>query len=521
MKMNRIVSILTIGAGALAFAACHNSEQTFPDYEGGTTAYFAYQYPIRTMILGNVETYDNTSDNDGRFTIYGTCGGSYSGLNAKIDVSVDKTLVENLYFEDGTPVKVMPDDYYKFTSELQLDYAGGFRGGVDVQLTDKFFADDASLKTTYVIPLVMGNFSGVDSVLRGSPKGGNPARQNVNEWKVAPKDYVLFCVNYINKYNATYIRRGVERFDKLQFEDKEIGRENTIVIHATKKTENPWDCQFWIDVDHTFAQGEKWELSMDIKAAQNASIGSQIHKNVGEYLSNGNIGAVGFAMDWTHFSKSGTFAKEDAGGHSIAFNLNDNPDANDYYLDNISFKINGTEYITNIECNNVECKNFYTKINKGQTVASEYGEVILYKKDTIGHAKVTNNRHVGEFVENGDIIYTTSKTAKSIVLPIRANVDEEMLTCNLVLDFDNSGNCTLTSETDGCVAEGSGKYVENGAIKAWGDKDRDVLYLDYTLDFGTRFGGEKVFYEVKDTLVWRDRGAAAGVQQFYPHYSEQ
>ena len=155
MKMNRIISILSVGVVALAFASCKNDEQKFPDYDGGTTAYFAYQYPIRTLILGNVETYDNTSDKDGRFTIYATCGGSYEGLNAKIKVSVDESLTEGLYFEDGTPVKPMPKDYYDLSGK-ELDYKGGFRGGVEVKLNDKFFNDTASLKNTYVIPLVMG-----------------------------------------------------------------------------------------------------------------------------------------------------------------------------------------------------------------------------------------------------------------------------------------------------------------------------------------------------------------------------
>ena len=118
MKMNRIISVLSVGAIAVAFASCKNSEQNFPDFDGGTTAYFAYQYPIRTMILGNVETYDNTSDNEGRFTIYATCGGSYEGLNAKIDVSVDESLTQNLYFEDGTEVKPMPKDYYDIEEGL-------------------------------------------------------------------------------------------------------------------------------------------------------------------------------------------------------------------------------------------------------------------------------------------------------------------------------------------------------------------------------------------------------------------
>ena len=150
MKINKLISAFSLGVLAVAFTSCRNADKSFPDYDGVTTAYFAYQYPIRTLILGNVETYDNTSDNEWRFTIYGTCGGSYSGLNAKIDVKIDESLTEGLYFEDGTKVKPMPKEYYTRSGDV-LDYAGGFRGGIEFQLNEKFFNDTLSIANNYVI----------------------------------------------------------------------------------------------------------------------------------------------------------------------------------------------------------------------------------------------------------------------------------------------------------------------------------------------------------------------------------
>lgn len=43
--------LVSLIAGA-ALASCENSEQDFPDFDGGTKAYFAYQYPVRTITLG-------------------------------------------------------------------------------------------------------------------------------------------------------------------------------------------------------------------------------------------------------------------------------------------------------------------------------------------------------------------------------------------------------------------------------------------------------------------------------------
>ena len=55
----------------------------------------------------------------------------------------------------------------------------------------------------------------------------------------------------------------------------------------------------------------------------------------------------------------------------------------------------------------------------------------------------------------------------------------------------------------GCTVSGSGKYVEKGEKNSFNNKDRDVLYLDYTVDLGS------TVYATKDTLVMRDRQVKA------------
>lgn len=525
--MNKIVSILSVGVVALAFAACHNSEQTFPDFDGGTTAYFAYQYPIRTMILGNVETYDNTSDNEGRFTIYSTFGGSYEGVNAKIDVKVDESLTEGLYFEDGTKVKPMPSDYYTVSGDV-LDYGGGFRGGVEIQLNEKFFNDPLSVKNTYVIPMVMGeNFSGVDHINRGTPMvdGSSPKRQDETKWDKLPKDFTMFCVNYINEYTATYLRRGVDNFDKLKYKDVTetvTGDDMCIVVHAEAKKEQVWDNQFWIDAVDPFEEKQTISITMDVKATKAAKATTQVHEAPGSYKG-GGFGDVNFTTEWTTVNLKGTIASGQAGGHSIALNLSEFAEANDYYFDNISVKVNDIEKIANIRCDNVPNANFYSKTyTAGAPGANTYEPT--GKTQTItntyqvpdGYGKVTENRHCGEFVEKGEVVYTTSKSRNQVVLPIATTeVGGVPTSCELLLTFDGD-NCTIVSNDESiCVASGSGKYVKDGAPKAWGNKDRDVLYLDYTIDFN-----KDVHYATKDTLVWRDRGSAASIQTFKPVYKE-
>jgi len=75
--------------------------------------------------------------------------------------------------------------------------------------------------------------------------------------------------------------------------------------------------------------------------------------------------------------------------------------------------------------------------------------------------------------------------------------------CNLKLSFDESGNCTVSSNSANVEASGTGRYVVKGDKNSWGGKDRDVLYLDYTV----KYAG--ITCASKDTLVVRDRGVKA------------
>ena len=214
MKLKKYIYGVALGALSLSFASCYNADKDFPDFEGGTTAYFAYQYPVRTLVLGN-DIYDNTIDNAHKCQIWSTMGGAYNGRNAYVDIVVDETLCNNLYFTDeggnpAEPVKPMPTSYYSLSSN-QIAYNGNPRGYVEVQFTDAFFNDQKAIDNTYVIPLLMTNVKGIDHILTGTPREGlSPSRTNTEDWEILAKDYVLYCVKYMNPWQGKYIRRGVD-----------------------------------------------------------------------------------------------------------------------------------------------------------------------------------------------------------------------------------------------------------------------------------------------------------------------
>ena len=134
-----------------------------------------------------------------------------------------------------------------------------------------------------------------------------------------------------------------------------------------------WDSQFWIMTDATFAEGDNWELSMNVRADYEASIGTQTHKGAGEYLHWAGCGTVKFTPKWTEYKASGTMDGSMAGGHSFAFNLNDFAAANAYYFDDISLKINGVEMIKNSSCDDDNMKdNYIAKEKRGGMVPATF-----------------------------------------------------------------------------------------------------------------------------------------------------
>lgn len=213
MKLKKYIYGVALGALSLTFAACYNADKDFPDYEGGTKAYFAYQNPVRTLILGN-DIYDNSLDKAHKCRIWATMGGAYKGRNGVVNFIVDESLCDNLWFlDDGgyTSQRVlpMPTNYYTLLSNV-IPYNSDTRGYVEVQFTDEFFKDPEAIHNTYVIPLRMTGASGIDAILSGTPNVESPVRTNAQDWTVLPMDYVLYCVKYMNPWQGKYIRRGVD-----------------------------------------------------------------------------------------------------------------------------------------------------------------------------------------------------------------------------------------------------------------------------------------------------------------------
>ncbi len=108
-----------------------------------------------------------------------------------------------------------------------------------------------------------------------------------------------------------------------------------------------------------------------------------------------------------------------------------------------------------------------------------------------------------EYVEYDEVCYITTKSYTEALFPVEITTAAgESVTCELILSFDEDNKCTISTQSDGFVASGSGEYKVDGEIASWGNVDRDALYLTYQIDYNS----SEVVYNTTDTLVVRDRG---------------
>ena len=204
--MKKIFLILTLIAGLIS---CENFDIKHPDFDY-TTGYFPYQFPVRTLVLGDY-IYDNANDNAHKFVVSVAMGGVYDNSKDRtFAIAVDNNLCNKILFKaGGDQIKALPSNYYTLSSSNQIVIpAGKMNGGIEVQLTDAFFADPLAIKNTYVVPIKIKSSADVDSVLSGSSSLTNPDPRIASQWNVTPKNFTMFAVKYINEYHGNYFHYG-------------------------------------------------------------------------------------------------------------------------------------------------------------------------------------------------------------------------------------------------------------------------------------------------------------------------
>ncbi len=144
---------------------------------------------------------------------------------------------------DTVNVKVLPSSYYTIEQESPVTIpVGSTKGRIPVQLKEAFFDDPLSFaefgEVHYVIPLKITNYTGLDSLLTGTPLIDNPIKIRDEDWSELPKDYTLFGIKFTNKYSGIHLRRGQDKivgtsvFDNFSDPIETTNIDETSVYHA-------------------------------------------------------------------------------------------------------------------------------------------------------------------------------------------------------------------------------------------------------------------------------------------------
>lgn len=323
-KMKKIILVLLILASTVG---CENEPITYDDYDY-SAVYFPYQYPIRTITLGE-DIYDNTLDLQHKCSIMATLSGVYeNNKDVTIDFVVADTIPNRFNFvfsPQSSPVRAirpMPSNYYTLASNKIVIKKGAISGGVEVQLTDAFFNDPLSLEANYVIPLMMTTVTNADTILKGKPlnAGTSPRRLRTNQWDIVSKDYVLYAVKYINTWQGEYLRRG---------KDVMTGNLNTTIVRRPKDIQT-YDAglsnvaNWLVKLNSTSLKGLKFPVVL--KDAANPAQNYTCTLNL-DFDDNGNCAIT--SSDPSTFTASGTgkFVKK---GEKNSFG---NKDRDVLYLD--------------------------------------------------------------------------------------------------------------------------------------------------------------------------------------------
>ena len=113
-----------------------------------------------------------------------------------------------------------------------------------------------------------------------------------------------------------------------------------MVIQSPDKLDNDWNLQFWILIDPPAVEGEKYILSMDIRADKDCSFSNQSHFVPQDYIHWDFCGTMNAKTEWTTITREVTITAAMVGtkgsAGAVAFNLGQIETT--LYVDNVSLK---------------------------------------------------------------------------------------------------------------------------------------------------------------------------------------
>lgn len=123
-----------------------------------------------------------------------------------------------------------------------------------------------------------------------------------------------------------------------------VGKDGSrgIMVESMDSPAQSWATQFFLKFNEFLPQDTKWRISFDYRANREVETGTGCHGEPRSWHSGGLFEGLHFSTEWQSFSAEGTVTAEQAGSDglgSIAFDLNNDPSATQYFFDNFVFQV--------------------------------------------------------------------------------------------------------------------------------------------------------------------------------------
>jgi len=278
----------------------------------------------------------------------------------------------------------------------------------------------------------------------------------------------------------------------IKFEEQKKGKtineaRRCIKAHATAKKSDAWDNQLWL-VPGSFASGASYVFTADVRADKPAYASTQIHTTPGSYVTYEALGNVSFTTEWKTITVSGKFS---AAGQSIAFNLSELADENNYYLDNVSLKIGGVEKIKNGDLEGTDVSSFKVKENSGSVVAPT---VI----DSLSYVYVPGTIPLSQQERHDTLVYAMDKWIKGMMEACGGKVKAWDLVNEAISGGGNDGSGNYVLQGNNPNGNPDATWDVGGDNFYWQDYMGSLEYVRQACRLARKYGPEDIVLFIND-----------------------
>ncbi len=311
-----------------------------------------------------------------------------------------------------------------------------------------------------------------------------------SEWKdvsitIKPTLESSFLLLHIPNYvGEVYIK-------SIKFEEQKKGKtineeRRCLKAHATARKSEAWDNQMWL-VPGSFASGANFVFTAEVRADKPAYASTQIHNAPGTYVHYEALGNINFTTEWKTITVSGKF---NAAGQSIALNLSELAEENNYYFDNVSLKIGGVEKIKNGDFEGTDVSSFMVKENSGAAVAPTI-------TDHVSYIYIPSTIPLSQQERHDTLVYAMDKWIKGMMNACEGKVKAWDLVNEAISGGGNDGQGNYTLQhSEGYNPDGT--WDVGGDAFYWQDFMGDLEYVRQACRLARKYGPEDVVLFIND-----------------------